>query len=56
MSFNNTMNTILPQIGSATAHVTGDYGETRPNGNHGGVGFNYQTDAGGSEDSYLYVY
>jgi murein DD-endopeptidase MepM/ murein hydrolase activator NlpD len=41
MSFNSTMNTILPQSGGKSAHVTGHYGEQRKNGPHKGVDFNY---------------
>jgi LysM repeat protein len=35
------MNTILPQSGGKSAHVTGHYGEQRKNGPHKGVDFNY---------------
>lgn len=41
MSFGNAMNTILPSINGILPHVTGNYGEIRPNGPHGGVDINY---------------
>ncbi len=42
MSFNKIMNTILPNVGGNTPHVTGNYNEPRGKGTHGGVDFNYR--------------
>ncbi|UNP27431.1 XVIPCD domain-containing protein [Lysobacter gummosus] len=42
MSYQDVMNTILPQQQGREAHITGHYGEHRENGAHGGSDFNYQ--------------
>jgi putative chitinase len=42
MSFSNTMQTMLPTQNGISPHVTGNYGENRANGPHGGTDFNYQ--------------
>jgi len=42
MAFEDTMNIVLPNVNGNTAHVTGNYGETRAGKPpHGGVDFNY---------------
>ncbi|MGO1069110.1 XVIPCD domain-containing protein [Lysobacter sp. CA199] len=41
MSYQDTMNVILPPQQGRSAHVTGHYGEHRDNGPHGGSDFNY---------------
>lgn len=38
----NTMQNMLPTQNGASPHVTGNYGENRSNGPHGGTDFNYQ--------------
>lgn len=41
MSYQDVMNTILPQQRGRSAHITGHYGEHRDSGAHGGSDFNY---------------
>ncbi|MGJ7904672.1 XVIPCD domain-containing protein [Lysobacter sp. 1R34A] len=41
MSYQDTMNVILPPQHGRSAHITGHYGEHRDNGAHGGSDFNY---------------
>ncbi|MEH6420840.1 XVIPCD domain-containing protein [Pseudomonas sp. CGJS7] len=41
MSYQDTMNVILPPQQGRSAHITGHYGEHRDNGAHGGSDFNY---------------
>lgn len=41
MSFISAMNTMLPAQNGTSPHVTGNYGERRVRGPHGGVDFNY---------------
>lgn len=42
MPFNDTINTMLPPQNGTSPHITGNYGENRGNGPHGGTDFNYQ--------------
>lgn len=40
-SFQEVMDAMLPNQGGARPHITGQFGEHRANGHHGGVDFNY---------------
>lgn len=40
-SFRDVMNVMLPNQNGVRPHITGQFGERRSNGNHGGVDFNY---------------
>ncbi len=42
MSYQDTMNVILPSRDRQSPHITGHFGETRANGPHGGSDFNYE--------------
>src|SRR5262245_3274847 len=42
MSFNEVMQRILPRQSGTSPHITGNHGEMRDNGPHGGTDFNYR--------------
>ena len=42
MPFSSTMSGMLPPQNGVSPHVTGNYGESRANGPHGGTDFNYE--------------
>ena len=41
MSFSQLMNVVLPPTSGSTPVITGQYGESRGEGPHGGVDFKY---------------